>query len=107
IVTNHGVIIRLVMEEVSVLGRNTQGVRLIKLSGDQKVATVAKVKEEIEEEALTLDNEEAAEEAAEDITEETLTAEESLNPSEEETEERTIVPQLSAAGLFVYCQLSV
>src|SRR5690625_788843 len=87
IVTNHGVIIRLVMEEVSVLGRNTQGVRLIKLSGDQKVATVAKVKEEIEEEALTLDNEEAAEEAAEDITEETLTAEESLNPSEEETEE--------------------
>ena len=87
IVTNHGVIIRLVMEEVSILGRNTQGVRLIKLSGDQKVETVAKVKEEIEEEELTLDIEEATEEAAEDITQETLTSEESLNPSEDETEE--------------------
>src|SRR5699024_10183676 len=87
IVTNHGVIIRLVMDEVSVLGRNTQGVRLIKLSGAQKVAAVANVKEESEEEALTLDKEAAAEEACEDMTEETLTAEESLNPSEEETEE--------------------
>ncbi|AKG72782.1 DNA gyrase subunit A [Salinicoccus halodurans] len=87
IVTNHGVIIRLVMEEISTLGRNTQGVRLIKLSDDQKVATVAKVKEEIEEEELTLDNEEDAEEAAEEITEETLTSEDSLEPSEDEIEE--------------------
>ncbi|MCG1010588.1 DNA gyrase subunit A [Salinicoccus sp. ID82-1] len=51
IVTNHGVIIRLVMEEVSSTGRNTQGVRLIKMSDDQKVATVARVKEVVEEEA--------------------------------------------------------
>ncbi|WP_031546780.1 DNA gyrase subunit A, partial [Salinicoccus luteus] len=60
IVTNHGVIIRLVMEEVSTTGRNTQGVRLIKMTGDQHVATVAKVKEELEEETLELDNSEAA-----------------------------------------------
>ncbi|WP_411843080.1 DNA gyrase subunit A [Salinicoccus sp. HZC-1] len=86
IVTNHGVIIRLVMEEVSTLGRNTQGVRLIKLSGDQKVATVAKVKEEIEEEELTLDNEDEVDEEAEEKAEETLTAEESLEPSEDEDE---------------------
>lgn len=52
IVTNHGVIIRLLIEEISVTGRSTQGVRLIKLSNDQFVATVARVKEEIEEEAL-------------------------------------------------------
>lgn len=52
IVTNQGVIIRLLVEEISVTGRSTQGVRLIKLSDDQHVATVAKVKEEIEEEAL-------------------------------------------------------
>jgi DNA gyrase subunit A len=52
IVTNHGVIIRLLVEEISVTGRSTQGVRLIKLSEDQHVATVARVKEDIEEEAL-------------------------------------------------------
>lgn len=82
IVTNHGVIIRLVMEEVSTLGRNTQGVRLIKLSGEQKVATVAKVKEEIEEEELTLDDEGESKETAE----ETLSAEESLDPQEDEND---------------------
>ncbi|MBY8910709.1 hypothetical protein K6L05_13175, partial [Salinicoccus roseus] len=60
IVTNHGVIIRLVMEEVSTTGRNTQGVRLIKMTEDQQVATVAKVKEELEEEALDLDTAEPA-----------------------------------------------
>src|SRR5699024_7450467 len=67
IVTNHGVIIRLVMEEVSVLGRNTQGVRLIKLSDNQHVATVAKVRDEIEEEELTLEDEgESSEEAGQE-----------------------------------------
>ena len=67
IVTNHGVIIRLVMEEVSVLGRNTQGVRLIKLSDNQHVATVAKVRDEIEEEELTLgDDGEVSEEDSEE-----------------------------------------
>lgn len=50
IVTTQGVIIRLLVEEISVTGRSTQGVRLIKLSDDQYVATVARVKEEIEEE---------------------------------------------------------
>ncbi|WP_020007135.1 DNA gyrase subunit A [Salinicoccus albus] len=63
IVTNHGVIIRLIMEEVSVLGRNTQGVRLIKLSDNQYVATVAKVRDEIEEEELTLGDEDEVSEA--------------------------------------------
>ncbi len=83
IVTNHGVIIRLVMEEVSTLGRNTQGVRLIKLSGDQNVATVAKVKEEIEEEELTLENEGDSEETADD----TLPSEDSLESSENDTDD--------------------
>lgn len=83
IVTNYGVIIRLVMEEVSTLGRNTQGVRLIKLTDEQKVATVAKVKEEIEEEELSLDEESESEETAE----ETLSTEESLDSAEDDTEE--------------------
>ncbi|GAA3721642.1 DNA gyrase subunit A [Salinicoccus jeotgali] len=57
IVTDHGVLIRLLMEQVSTTGRNTQGVRLIRMAEDQKVATVAKVKEEIEDEALEAQDE--------------------------------------------------
>ena len=51
IVTNMGMTIRIDMNQVSSLGRNTQGVRLINLKEDQKVATVSVIdkKEEIEE----------------------------------------------------------
>ena len=72
IVTDYGVIIRLVMEEVSVTGRNTQGVRLIRLADEHNVATVAKVKEELEEEELTLDGDEKIEEQIEEEMEERL-----------------------------------
>ncbi|QLK85210.1 DNA gyrase subunit A [Staphylococcus sp. 17KM0847] len=46
VVTDHGVIIRMEVEDISVNGRNTQGVRLIRLDEDQYVSTVAKVKQE-------------------------------------------------------------
>lgn len=46
VVTDHGVIIRMEVEDISVNGRNTQGVRLIRLDEDQFVSTVAKVKQE-------------------------------------------------------------
>lgn len=46
VVTNHGVIIRMEVQDISTTGRMTQGVRLIKLDEDQLVATVAKVKKE-------------------------------------------------------------
>ncbi|UXR78349.1 MULTISPECIES: DNA gyrase subunit A [unclassified Staphylococcus] len=46
VVTDHGVIIRMEVEDISVNGRNTQGVRLIRLDDDQFVSTVAKVKQE-------------------------------------------------------------
>lgn len=72
IVTDYGVIIRLIMEEVSVTGRNTQGVRLIRLADEQNVATVAKVKEELEEEDLTLDDDEKIEKQIEGEMEERL-----------------------------------
>lgn len=49
VVTDHGVIIRMEVEDISVNGRNTQGVRLIRLDDDQFVSTVAKVKQEPEE----------------------------------------------------------
>ena len=51
IMTDSGIIIKLPLEQVSVLKRATQGVRLINLKEDQKVATVALVeKEELDEE---------------------------------------------------------
>ncbi|MCS4485827.1 DNA gyrase subunit A [Staphylococcus americanisciuri] len=46
VVTDHGVIIRMEVEDISVNGRNTQGVRLIRLDDNQFVSTVAKVKQE-------------------------------------------------------------
>jgi DNA gyrase subunit A len=46
IITEKGKIIRLRAAEISVIGRNTQGVRLINLEEDEKVVGVAKVVEE-------------------------------------------------------------
>ena len=43
IITDGGITVRLTLEQVSSLGRNTQGVRLIKLKDDQKVSTVTTI----------------------------------------------------------------
>ena len=42
LITAAGVIIRMPVDQISQMGRNTQGVRLIRLEEDQEVATVAK-----------------------------------------------------------------
>ncbi len=47
IMTEQGKIIRVRIEDISVIGRNTQGVRLINLSEGEKVVAVAKVVEEV------------------------------------------------------------
>jgi DNA gyrase subunit A len=46
IITGHGKIIRLRAADISVIGRNTQGVRLINLGENEKVMGVAKVMDE-------------------------------------------------------------
>ena len=46
IMTDNGIIIKLPLEQVSILRRATQGVRLINLKDNQKVATVALVEKE-------------------------------------------------------------
>ncbi len=46
IITEHGKIIRLRVGDISVIGRNTQGVKLIKLAKGEKVVGVAKVMED-------------------------------------------------------------
>ncbi|MEI4804105.1 DNA gyrase subunit A [Bacillus sp. FJAT-51639] len=50
LITAAGVLIRMPVNQISQMGRNTQGVRLIRLEGDQEVATVAKAQKEDEEE---------------------------------------------------------
>ena len=50
LITIHGILIRMDIDDISVIGRSTQGVRLIRLGEDELVATVAKVVKEEEEE---------------------------------------------------------
>lgn len=55
IITDSGIIIRMPVEQISTLKRATQGVRLINLKNDQKVATVAIIDKENEKQSLTDD----------------------------------------------------
>ena len=48
LITIHGILIRMDIEDISSIGRSTQGVRLIRLGEDELVATVAKVEKEHE-----------------------------------------------------------
>ena len=41
--TNTGRVIRVAVKEIRLAGRNTQGVRIIKLSGDEKVVSANKI----------------------------------------------------------------
>ncbi|WP_191559826.1 DNA gyrase subunit A [Metabacillus idriensis] len=63
LITASGVLIRMAIDSISTTGRNTQGVKLIKLGDEEHVATVAVVeKEELEpEEMELLENEEGTE----------------------------------------------
>lgn len=65
IITANGVLIRMATEDISTMGRNTQGVRLIRIGDDHQdyVATVARVeKEEVKDQE---ENEESIEESME------------------------------------------
>jgi DNA gyrase subunit A len=57
LITTGGVLIRMAVSDISTMGRNTQGVRLIRINedADEAVSTVAKVEkeEEKDEEELT------------------------------------------------------
>ena len=50
IITRQGIAIRMDIADISVLGRNTQGVRLIRLKGEDEIASVAKVVESDDDE---------------------------------------------------------
>lgn len=62
IITQNGITIRLPISEVRVMGRATQGVRLINLRGEDAIASVARVEfEENDEEIENQENSEASE----------------------------------------------
>jgi DNA gyrase subunit A len=65
-ITSEGVVIIIRMEEVSILGRITSGVKLINLSEDVKVAQIAKVREKLS------DGTKEIEEMEEEIAEESI-----------------------------------
>ncbi|MDM5331732.1 DNA gyrase subunit A [Ureibacillus composti] len=50
LITINGMLIRMDVNDISVVGRSTQGVRLIRLGDEEYVATVARVKKEEEDE---------------------------------------------------------
>ncbi|MEM8900255.1 MAG: DNA gyrase subunit A [Bacteroidota bacterium] len=61
IITKNGIAIRLDIRDISSLGRNTQGVKLIRLKSGDSIASVAKVAEREEEEVENEEGTEAAE----------------------------------------------
>ena len=58
IITNNGIIIRISSEQISQLGRNTQGVRLIRLDEGQEISSIAVLAPEEEEEIAETPTEE-------------------------------------------------
>ncbi|QKX50355.1 DNA gyrase subunit A [Planococcus glaciei] len=94
LITINGILIRMDVNDISQTGRSTQGVRLIKLAEEETVATVARVKKDIE-------IPEGAEEAEEDVdstlieesaeadvyTEDEVVADEEVDRVEEEIDE--------------------
>lgn len=56
IINKSGIVIRIAVKELRVMGRATQGVRLISLKGSDEIASVAKIEHE-EEEVETVDGE--------------------------------------------------
>ena len=58
IINTEGIIIRMKVSDISILGRVTSGVKLINMEDDVKVASITKVKED-----ETLEGEEVAEDA--------------------------------------------
>ena len=71
IITDSGVVMRMSMAQVSTLGRATQGVRLIRLKDEQKVATVSLIlKEDDTEENISIPESETTESTEEKIEEE-------------------------------------
>ncbi len=90
IITNEGIIIRIAVNEISVIGRNTSGVILMNIdsNSDVKVASIAKVRDDGEKsegdgiEELDMDGEDGENEAQEDEMAENEAAEHEITEDE-------------------------
>ncbi|MGG3913781.1 DNA gyrase subunit A [Rossellomorea vietnamensis] len=81
IITAHGVLIRMDVNDISTTGRNTQGVKLIRLQESEFVSTVAKVEKEDEEET------EAPVESVEEMEQHGMEDQPASDEADEDTEE--------------------
>ncbi|TKC10209.1 DNA gyrase subunit A [Pedobacter polaris] len=87
IINKSGIVIRIVVSELRVMGRATQGVRLITLKGNDEIASVAKIEHEDEideEEAEIVEGEETITEVEEPTNE---APKEDNNPDTDEEKE--------------------
>ncbi len=70
-ITNEGIIIRMLVSDISIVGRNTSGVKLIHIENDKgiRVASVARVKEEMNAEQMEEELQKENEAVDDDFTE--------------------------------------
>ncbi|WP_231491822.1 DNA gyrase subunit A [Pedobacter sp. Leaf170] len=89
IINRSGIVIRIPVSALRVMGRATQGVRLISLKGDDEIASVTKIDHEDDEEEVDLENivVDGEELEADNTTETEETEEESGSEDEDEKEE--------------------
>ncbi len=59
-INDQGVVIKLQGEDISKVGRNTQGVRLMRLKGDERIATICKVHKEDPDDEDDLDGDDTS-----------------------------------------------
>ena len=57
LITDSGIIIRIPLDQVSQLGRVTQGTRLINLKDNQKVSSISLIKNDVSRETLESEDE--------------------------------------------------
>ena len=69
IITTEGIIIRMTVDDISVIGRNTSGVKLMSINQDSdiKVASIAKVRESVTKDSNVYDEEYYKEESEADV----------------------------------------
>ena len=83
LITINGMLIRMDVSSISVTGRSTQGVRLIRLGDEELVATVAKVEKAEEEEEFDEDGEESSTEVVNEAPSTESEPESDSEPTEE------------------------
>jgi len=87
IINKSGIVIRTAVEKLRVMGRATQGVKLIDLRGNDKIAAVTKVLHVDEEEQLTDENGNPIVETPESTTNENVAPEAVINENEQQVQD--------------------